>query len=243
MIKLKNGDAFELIKEVPDSSIDLILTDPPYDRNLYMKSLTDEQKQLMAKEFNRVLKPTGNIALFCGYYDKWKWFNYLTDERLIYQQELIWVNPSPVLIRVAQATIKHFVPAHETILWFSKSENYYFKKFNKTKEEYDSKDFVEKTWFIHHGFSGFLKGRENNPKEKLGVTPKPLKIVDILVKRLCPKGGTILDPFMGFGTFGISAQKHGCNFVGFEIRPKIFEIAKGRIKNMSWNGWYEKNTI
>ncbi len=234
MIKIELGDAFKLIKEVRSNSIDLILTDPPYDKNLYMASLTDEQKQIMAKEFKRVLKPSGNLALFCGFYCKWKWYNFLIDVGLKFQQELIWVYPNPTLIRIAQHSIKRFIPAHETILWFVKSDNYYFKKFTKTKEEKDKKEFIELTWIKHKSFVGVirLKGFENTPKEKLGVTPKPLKISDILVKRLCPKGGIILDPFMGTGTFGISAQKYGCNYIGFEIRPEIFEVAKRRLKNL-----------
>ncbi|MEM5829742.1 MAG: hypothetical protein QW040_03760 [Candidatus Aenigmatarchaeota archaeon] len=65
------GDAFEQIKLIPSESIDLILTDSPYDNTAYMQGLSHKEKIFLAKEFKRVLKQTGNLALFCGYEDKW----------------------------------------------------------------------------------------------------------------------------------------------------------------------------
>ncbi|MEM5883008.1 MAG: hypothetical protein QXQ77_02075, partial [Candidatus Aenigmatarchaeota archaeon] len=72
------GDAFEQMKLIPSKSIDLILTYPPYDNTAYMQGLNYEQKLFLAKEFERVLKQTGNLSLFCSYEDKWKWYNILT---------------------------------------------------------------------------------------------------------------------------------------------------------------------
>jgi len=226
-IVLKLGDAFKLIKEIPDNSIDLIFTDPPYDGTKHMDELTDKQKEEMAKEFYRVLKPTGNLALFCGYEDKWKWYNILTRLGFKFRREIIWVYPNPTgsLFAAAQGKLKNFVAAHETCLFFSKTDNYYF----------NNEGMVEKDWFEHPAFGGIMRimGYENTPKEKIGVTPKPIALAKIIVKRLCPKGGVVLDPFMGTGTFGIAAQWYGCKFIGFEINEKIFEFAKKRLNNLS----------
>jgi DNA methylase. len=65
-----------------------------------------------------------------------------------------------------------------------------------------------------------------------------LRIARIIVKRLCPENGVVLDPFMGFGTFAIPCLEQGKNFIGFEIRPEIFEIAKKRIES-----FYPKDKI
>ncbi len=222
-VRIKCGNAFELIKEVEANSVDLILTDPPYDQNPCMPSLKDEEKEVMAREFARVLKPTGSIALFCGFYDKWKWYNLLTQNGLFFQQEIVWVYPNPARTRFKN--IKHFIPAHEAVLWFTKSkEGYYF----------DGSGCLERTWLQHVAFNSACRTKENNPPEKLGITPKPIKLSDILVKRLCPPGGTVLDPFMGFGTFGISAQKFNRNYIGFEIRKEVFEVAERRLKNLKF---------
>jgi len=230
MILIKNGNAFELIKEIPDKSIDLILTDPPYDGTKYMKSLSENEKRTMALEFKRVLKDTGNIALFTGYNDKWKWYNILSEIGLKFIREIIWVYKNPSGFRVVpRGKLRKFIASHETILWFAKDEEKYY---------FNNDGLIELSWIEHNAFSGIirLKGFENLPKEKMNVTPKPIKISDILVKRLCPKNGTILDPFMGFGTFGISSQKFGCNYIGFEIRKEIYEFAKKRLENLSQFG-------
>ena len=219
MIDLKLGDAFKLIKEIPDNSVDLILTDPPYDRTEYMDSLSDSQKEEIAKEFYRVLKDSGNLALFCGFEDKWKWYNILTKIGFKFQREIIWCYTNPFKFGFKP---KKFIAAHETILWFSKTDNYYFNKEGR----------LEKDYILHYAFSGFvrLNGLENLPKEKYNVTPKPLKIAEILVNRLSKEGDLVLDAFMGLGTFAIASLRLKRNFIGFEIREDIFKMAKERIE-------------
>lgn len=222
MITLKLGDALKLIKEVPDNSIDLILTDPPYDKaEIYMNRLTDMQKQEIAKEYVRVLKREGNIAQFCGYVDQHVWWNILTKLGLKYRRQLVWVysNPSQGKMRVVQRA-KTFILAHETILLFSKIEDSYF----------NNKGVVELSWFKHPAYSGIRRSAEGNPEEKMGVTPKPLKIARILIERLCPPKGTVLDPFAGYGTFGVASQQLARNYIGFEIKPEIYDIAWKRIQ-------------
>ena len=228
-IEIIRGDAFELIREVKDSSIDLVFTDPPYKKATQVKleSLTGEQMRTMSKEFARVLKRTGNLALFCGMYDKWMWYNYLTEAGLKYVMELLWVYRNPSTIRFQK---RKFVPAHDTILWFSKSEDYYF----------DNESYPELSWFEHNAFCGFQRGQEHVPSEKLNTTPKPLKIALTIVKRLCPPNGIVLDPFAGLGTFGIACKLLGRNYLGFEINEKYYRIALERLRKYSMrNDWFE----
>lgn len=222
MIDLKLGDAFKLILNVKDLSIDLILTDPPYDAaEVYMERLTDMQKREMANHFRRVLKREGNLALFCGYVDQFKWYQLLTEVGLKYVRQLIWVykNPSLGKMRTVRCA-RTFIMAHETILVFAKTDQHYF----------DNSGVVELSWFECPAYSGLRKSAEGNPEEKLGVTPKPLKIARVLVKRLCPPNGTVLDPFSGYGTFGVASAQLGRNFIGFEIRPEVYDIAWKRIQ-------------
>jgi DNA modification methylase len=142
-IRLKNGDAFELIKEIPDKSIDLVFTDPPYDQTEYMAELPDNKKKEIGKEFYRVLKRTGNLAIFCGYIDKWKWYNILTNIGFKFVREIIWVYPNPSGFRpMARNGIRKFIASHETILWFVKSDDYYF----------NSDGLVEPDWIEELGF-------------------------------------------------------------------------------------------
>ena len=222
MIDLRLGDAFKLIPQIKDETIDLILTDPPYDAaEIYMDRLTDMQKLEMAKHFRRVLKREGNLALFCGYIDQFKWHQILTQNGLKYLRQLIWVykNPSQGKMRIVQCA-RTFIMAHETILVFAKTDQHYF----------NNSGVVELSWFENPAYSGKRRSAEGNPEEKLGVTPKPLKIALTLTKRLCPPNGTVLDPFAGYGTFGVASMQLNRNYIGFEIRPEIYDIAWKRIQ-------------
>lgn len=218
-IEIIRGDAFQLIKQVESNSIDLVFTDPPYKRatQVKLRELTNMQIKIMAKEFARVLKKGGNLALFCGMYDKWDWYQALKEAGLNYIMELLWVYRNPSTIRFQK---RKFVPAHDTILWFSKGEEYYF----------DERVPIELSWFEHKAFVGKLRGQEGVPSEKLNTTPKPLKIAIIIVKRLCPLNGIVLDPFAGLGTFAIACKLTNRNYLGFEINEKYFHIVLDRIK-------------
>ncbi len=226
MIKIYHGDAFKLIKNIKDKSIDLIFTDPPYKKATQVKlqKLTGEQMKIMAREFARVLKRTGNLALFCGMYDKWDWYRYLCNVGLKYKMELLWVYRNPSTIRFQT---RQFVPAHDTILWFVKSNDYYF----------NNEKYIELSWMEHSAFVGITRGKEFVPSEKLNVTPKPLKIALTIVKRLCPPNGVVLDPFAGLGTFGIVCKLLGRNYIGFEINKEFYNLALNRLKK------YPKHTL
>ena len=227
-IKLIHGDAFKLIKDIPSKSIDLVFTDPPYKRSARVKleSLTGEQMKIMASEFFRVLKRTGNLALFCGMYDKWDWYRYLCDVGFKFKMELLWVYKNPSTIRFQT---RQFVPAHGTILWFVKSDDYYF----------DNEKYIELSWMEHNAFVGITRGKEFVPSEKLNVTPKPLKIAITIVKRLCPPNGTVLDPFAGLATFGIACKILERNYIGFEINKQYYEIALERLKKFEYKASLE----
>jgi len=221
-IKLINDDSFKILPTLEDNSVDLILTDPPYDDTEYMMSLADEQKEFMAREFYRLLKPEGNLAVFCGIYDKWKWYNYLTKVGFKFVREIIWVYSNPNKIRFPN--LKKFIPAHETVLWFVKDEEKYY--FNR-------EGLIELDWFEHPTFTGFMKihGVEKIPKENVVVTPKPIKLARILVNRLSPPDGLVLDPFMGIGTFAIPCIEQNKRFIGIEIREDVYKVAEERIFN------------
>ena len=73
-------------------------------------------------------------------------------------------------------------------------------------------------------------------KERYGhPTIKPLPIIENLVINSSIRGGYVLDPFMGSGTTGAACKKHGREFIGIEIDPKYFEIAKRRIEETGEN--------
>jgi DNA modification methylase len=221
---LINANCFDYLPTIEDNSIDLIFTDPPYDNVKYMEELTDKQKEILANEFYRILKPNGNLALFCGYVDKWKWYNILTKRGFKFIRELIWCYPNPSGMRPAVSHgLRKFIASHETILWCVKNEEEYY---------FNNDGLIEKDYFEYPAYCGILRVNEYEytTSEKLGTTPKPLAIARIIVNRLCVPNGTILDPFAGLGTFGIAAIEQEKNYIGIEIKEEIFNAAVERLK-------------
>ena len=60
-------------------------------------------------------------------------------------------------------------------------------------------------------------------------TCKPTALMEYLIKLVTPKGGTVLDPFMGSGSTGVAAKQNGYGFIGIDMTPEYIEIAKARI--------------
>ena len=63
-------------------------------------------------------------------------------------------------------------------------------------------------------------------------TVKPIALMEYLIKMVTPKGGTVLDPFMGSGSTGVAAKLNGYGFIGIELNAEYIKIAEERIRNM-----------
>lgn len=99
------------------------------------------------------------------------------------------------------------------------------KDFGMTGEEKSTRK-----WRDNQGMK--LTG-SGNPRKETGKnihpTVKPIKLMEYLIKLVTPKGGTVLDPFMGSGTTGIGALTNGFNFIGIEMGQEYMDIAEQRI--------------
>ena len=78
---------------------------------------------------------------------------------------------------------------------------------------------------------GSLDGNKTNPRKNTHPTVKPIELMKYLCRLVTPKGGTVLDPFMGSGSTGIVAKKEGFNFIGIENETEYFKIAEVRISH------------
>ncbi len=222
---LKKGDCHQLLKTLPDKSIDLILTDPPYNLsqystgNLKFNNRADLNNDIaqwdktnlnipfLKKEFKRVLKPTGNIFIFSAY-------NLVGEYHRIFDPEfdtfqiMVWhkTNPPPKLRKTS------FLNSCELIccIW-NKGHVWNFKS------QKEMHNFFE---------SPICMGRE-----RLGhPTQKPVKILKHIVEIASQRGGIVLDPFMGVASTGSAALDLGRNFIGFEIDKNYYNKACQRLK-------------
>jgi DNA modification methylase len=220
------GDAYRLLDGVPDASVDLLLTDPPYNLGGYS---TGNIKMSWRKSFNndvapwdrgfepaevkeaflRVLKPTGNLFAFTSYNTIGKWHETF-DPVFDTFQFLVWhkTNPPPKLYRAG------FLNSCELIVaaW-NKGHTW---NFTKQKEMHN---FIE---------APICMGNERL-RDPVHPTQKPLRVLRRLVALATNPGDLVLDPFMGVGSSGVAALEAGRRFAGFEADEGYFRAAEKRL--------------
>ena len=224
---IKRGDSYKLIKEIPENSIDLILTDPPYNLNSYStgdihcnwrKTINNkiakwDEKDLdienLLKEYKRVLNPTGNIFIFTTY-NLMGSFHKLFDPEFDTFQIMVWhkTNPPPKIRRAG------FLNSCELIMCcWNKGHTWNFTKQSEMHNFFESPICMGKE-------------RLNHP------TQKPVKLLKHIINIASNAGDVILDNFMGVGSTGVAALELGRQFLGFEIDNVYFKQAKDRLKNI-----------
>ena len=225
--KLINSDSFEYMKNIADDSIDLILTDPPYNLSNYSTGniklswrseinndladwdKTDFNPALLADDFIRILKPIGNIFAFCSYNIIGKWHE-VFDAKFDTFQFMVWhkTNPVPKIYKAG------FLNSCELIVcMWNKGHTW---NFLNQKEMHN---FIETP--ICMGAE-----RTKNPKHP---TQKPVKVLRHIIERASNPGSLIFDPFMGVGSTGVAALEMNRRFLGIEIDKNYFVMAKGRL--------------
>jgi site-specific DNA-methyltransferase (adenine-specific)/modification methylase len=224
---LWQGDSRELLAAIPDASIDLICTDPPYNLGAYS---TGNIEMPWRKAFNndvaawdqvpfdpgawlgevrRVLKPTGTLFAFTSYNLLGRWHETF-DPAFDTFQFVVWhkTNPPPKLRRAG------FLNSCELIVaCWDRGHTWNFGR------QRDMHNFIE---------SPICSGRER-VKEPVHPTQKPLRVLRRLIEWGSQPGGVVLDPFMGVGSTGVAAGELGRQFLGIEIDPAYFAAASRRI--------------
>jgi DNA modification methylase len=239
MYNIIHGDALKLFKDIKDSSIDLIIADPPYNLGKDYGNNSDKQEfesyllftKQWISEANRVLKPTGTIYIFMGV----RFISYLylileQDNNMIFNSWITWHYTQGIGKR------KGFSPRHDDILMFTKSENFifnldeiripqkYFRKINNMLGANPGD-----VWqFSHVHYSN--PERENHP------TQKPEALMERMILASSNVGDTILDPFSGSGTTLRVASILNRNSIGFELNKDYVDLIKNRLSK-SFDGF------
>jgi len=220
MIDLRHGDCLEAMKSIPDSSVDLCLTDPPYNiaRENNFKTMGragldfgewDKGFDLFSyiDEVARILHKNGSFVVFNAWrnlgdiakYAESKGFD--TKDMLRLEKS----NPMP------RNRDRRYVTDYECAIWFTKKKAKW--TFNRLDSKYQRPKFVAS---IETG---------------LHPTQKNLSLMETLVKIHSNENDIIIDPFMGSGTTGVACKKLNRKFIGIEKDNNYFEIAKKRIES------------
>ena len=220
---IKQGDCLELMKEIPDGSIDLIVTDPPYkvtargnagnSGGMMQKKLSmqgkifthnDIEPSQYIPEFYRLLKDGTHCYIMTNHINLQNILNTATQCGFHFIKSLIWNKGNKIM---GQFYMSQF----EYILFFRKGKA---KKINNC------------------GTADILNVPNKKTKDENGAnihdTEKPVELMQILIENSTQKNETALDPFMGGGSTILAAIKTNRNYIGFELDENYFKIAEKR---------------
>lgn len=201
-IQLFQGDCLELMKNIPDKSIDLIITDPPYGKK------ADKGTNGFGSAKNR---------RYAGGWDNSRPSKEVFDEMLRISKNIICFGGN---------YFADMMPISNCwIFWDKKGDIAFQNPFADGELIYTSfKKPVKKIIFKQQGFITDSKDKRFHP------TQKPSELVQTLVEMYSQSGDVICDPFMGSGTTGIACVNTGRKFIGMELDENYFNIAKERIE-------------
>jgi site-specific DNA-methyltransferase (adenine-specific) len=235
---LLNGDCIELMKGLPDKSVDMVLCDLPYGTT-QCKWDTPISLPDFWEQIGRVTKPNACTALFAQTpFDKVLGCSNLKELRY----EWIWEkNQATGHLNAKKMPMK----AHENILIFYKSLPTYNPQIThghkhkvssarhkeKCKKSECYGDFVATSYDSTDRYPrDVLHGASDKQKLSLHPTQKPVWLCEELIKTYTNEGETVLDCCMGSGTTGAACASTGRDFIGFELDPVYFELAQNRIE-------------
>lgn len=233
-IELYLGDCLELMKDIPDHSIDMILCDLPYgkvrcewDKPLPFDKLWEHYKRVAKDNAAIVLFGTEPFASLLRT-SNLKWYRY----------DWIW---DKVIGTGFLNAKKQPMRVHENICVFYQKQCNYFpiktdghpKKTSLKRHDRTSVYGRQTTSTIYSSTSRYPRSIQifsrDTQKQNLHPTQKPVALLEYLIKTYTCRGETVLDNCMGSGSTGVACVNTERNFIGMELDPIYFEIAKGRI--------------
>ena len=245
MIELMQGDCLEVMKEIPDGSIDMVLADPPYGTTACKWDTVIDFPSMWA-QLKRVIKPNGAILLFgqepfssllrCSAIDLFKYDFYwrknkpagFTNARLkpLKDVEIISVFSEGATANGSKRNMPYFPQGvKEGKEWKRPSQ---YKNDSSVNPTRDSHLLERKT----HGSNyprQVLEGYSHHANTQVHPTQKPVALMGYLIKTYTNEGETVLDFTMGSGTTGVAAKNTGRKFIGIELDKEYFKIAARRI--------------
>jgi site-specific DNA-methyltransferase (adenine-specific) len=209
------GDCLAVMKDMPDKSVDAVITDPPYGINYQSARRTDANQRFDVLEGDggvpvewlsesfRVAKDTACLFCFCRWDTQQTFYEAISKAGWIIKSQVIWDRGVHGLgdLKV------QYAPMHDNV-WFAIKGCYQFS--GKRPKSVLRVDRLPASDLIH-------------------PTQKPSSLMKIIIGDLTTKEQSVLDPFMGSGTTGVACIQTGRNFIGIEIDAGYFKIAEKRI--------------
>lgn len=242
------GDCLDLLKTIPDESVQLIVTSPPYnigkeyEKKLHIDHYLQQQTQVIT-ECVRTLSSKGSIC--------WQVGNYIDRGAIIPLDTILYPVFSNLNLRMRNRIVWHFEHGlhcsrrfsgrYETIMWFTKSDDYIFNLDPvRIPQKYPGKKYFKGPKAGQYSCNPLGKNpgdlwiipnvKSNHVEKTEHPCQFPVELIERLVLSLSNENDWVMDPFLGTGTSIIAAIRHKRKGIGAEIIPRYIELARERIK-------------
>jgi DNA modification methylase len=234
MISLINADCLEAMRDIPDGSVDMVLTDPPYGTTA-CKWDSVIPFEPMWEQLKRITKLNGAIVLFGAepFSSRLRVSNIKN-----YKYDWMWEKEQGTNFAMSK---KQPLRKHEIISVFYLKQPYYnsvgnkletpqkVKRGDNTKSitSQNNSKYLKESTYTHstkHSILRFKRDRTN-----LHPTQKPVALMEYLIRTYTNAGDTVLDFTFGSGTTGVAAKSLGRSFIGIELDPDYFALGSKRI--------------
>ena len=252
-IELYNGDCLELMKNIPNKSVDMILCDPPYGTTA-CKWDSVIPFEPMWEQLNRIIKPNGAICLFGSqpftaelihsniknYKHSWVWdkelcgaFALAKKRPMIVTEDIIVfsnnkgkkVNYYPIMVEAEKKNIRPINNGSS-----SSEATPVASGVAKSDKNYNPKMRYPKNIIKYSKYN-----KECNQLNRVHPTQKPVELLEYLINTYTKEGCVVLDFTMGSGSTGVACMNTNRKFIGIELDEKYFEIARNRIQDIESN--------
>ena len=244
-IKIAQGDCLELMKDIPDGSIDMVLCDLPYGSLNRNNPLAKWDNRIdfdsLWKCYKRIIKDNGAIVLVgSGMFTA----DLMQSQRSLWRYNLVWDKVQKTgFLNSKRMPLRQ----HEDVCVFYKKLPTYNPQMTKCEPHKRNHsrgnleqpitnscygDFVEVQSVISdekYPTSIVSVSKEHNVGKFFHPTQKPVKLCEWLIKTYTNEGDTVLDSCMGSGSTGVACQNTNRKFIGFELDKEYFDIAKTRL--------------
>lgn len=245
--KILHGDCIDIMRMMPDASVDAAFLDPPYHLQLGAKTLYRPEDQTAARavrdewdsfestaeydrftrewltEVKRILKPTGSLWVIGSYHNIFRVGAALQDLGFWILNDVIWVKTNPM----PNFRGTRFTNAHETLIWATPTKTGKYTFNYETMKKLNNGKQMRSDWGMN-----ICLGEErlkDDEGKSLHNTQKPMDLLRRVILASTRAGDIILDPFLGSGTTAAAARELGRHFVGIEQDARYIAGATARV--------------
>ena len=242
------GDCIDLLKSLPDGCVDLIVSSPPYNLGKAYESkraleIYVEEQRAVLHQCSRILKHTGSIFWQVGSFAEKgtlipldiRFFPILESCGLIPRNRIAWARQHGL------HASKKFSCRYETILWFTKSDEWIFNLDEiRVPQKYQNKKFHrgDRRGELSCNPDGknpgdiwlFRNVKHNHEEQTIHPCQFPEDMIARIVLSTTREDAVVFDPYMGTGTVAVVARDHGRHFLGAELDPAYHAVALRRLK-------------